>query len=233
MSPVAILAPYDKSGLKDFALRLAELGFDIYATGGTHKHLSEAGLAVRTVSDLTSFPELLDGRVKTLHPVVHAGILARRDLPAHMEQLSEHGIAPIDIVCGNPPFSLAEAHLRLLFKMLRPKGVVGFLLRLGFLSSKGRAKFFAAYPPKHVFVLSSRPSFVWSWSCKDKACGHKWSDLPEVVYRKCPMCTCSVTVCKTDQYDYCFVVWQPDMDPSKETTLSFINTYGEEVKDDE
>ena len=101
MSPVAILAPYDKSGLKDFALRLAELGFDIYATGGTHKHLSEAGLVVQPVSALTSFPELLDGRVKTLHPAVHAGILARRDLPAHMEQLSEHGIAPIDLVCVN------------------------------------------------------------------------------------------------------------------------------------
>ncbi|MBW1758429.1 MAG: bifunctional phosphoribosylaminoimidazolecarboxamide formyltransferase/IMP cyclohydrolase, partial [Deltaproteobacteria bacterium] len=101
MSPVAILAPYDKSGLKNFALRLAELEFDIYSTGGTHKHLSEAGLAVQPVASLTSFPELLDGRVKTLHPAVHAGILARRDLPQHMAQLSEHGIAPIDLVCVN------------------------------------------------------------------------------------------------------------------------------------
>ena len=101
MSPVAILAPYDKSGLKNFALRLAELEFDIYSTGGTHKHLSEAGLAVQTVASLTSFPELLDGRVKTLHPAVHAGILARRDLPQHMAQLSEHDIAPIDLVCVN------------------------------------------------------------------------------------------------------------------------------------
>ncbi len=101
MSPVAILAAYDKSGLKNFALQLAELEFDIYATGGTHKHLSEAGLAVQPVSSLTSFPEVLDGRVKTLHPAVHAGILARRDLPQHMEQLSEHNIAPIDLVCVN------------------------------------------------------------------------------------------------------------------------------------
>ncbi len=101
MSPVAILAPYDKSGLKNFALQLAELEFDIYSTGGTHRHLSEAGLAVQPVSSLTAFPELLDGRVKTLHPAVHAGILARRDLPAHMEQLSEHSIAPIDLVCVN------------------------------------------------------------------------------------------------------------------------------------
>ncbi len=101
MSPVAILAPYDKSGLKNFALQLAELEFDIYSTGGTHKHLSETGLAVQPVSSLTSFPELLDGRVKTLHPAVHAGILARRDLPAHMQQLSEHKIAPIDLVCVN------------------------------------------------------------------------------------------------------------------------------------
>jgi phosphoribosylaminoimidazolecarboxamide formyltransferase/IMP cyclohydrolase len=101
LSPVAILAPYDKSGLKAFALQLAELGFDIYSTGGTHRHLSEAGLAVQPVSALTGFPEVLDGRVKTLHPAVHAGILARRDLPEHMEQLSEHGIAPIDLVCVN------------------------------------------------------------------------------------------------------------------------------------
>jgi phosphoribosylaminoimidazolecarboxamide formyltransferase/IMP cyclohydrolase len=101
LSPVAILAPYDKSGLKNFALQLAELKFDIYSTGGTHRHLTEAGLAVQPVSTLTSFPELLDGRVKTLHPAVHAGILARRDLPAHMEQLSDHDIAPIDLVCVN------------------------------------------------------------------------------------------------------------------------------------
>ncbi len=101
MSPVAILAPYDKSGLKNFALQLAELEFDIYSTGGTHKHLSEAGLAVQPVSSLTSFPEVLDGRVKTLHPAVHAGILARRDLPAHMAELTKHKIAPIDLVCVN------------------------------------------------------------------------------------------------------------------------------------
>jgi phosphoribosylaminoimidazolecarboxamide formyltransferase/IMP cyclohydrolase len=101
LSPVAILAPYDKAGLKGFALQLAELGYDIYSTGGTHKHLSEAGLAVQPVASLTGFPEVLDGRVKTLHPAVHGGILARRDLPEHMEQLREHKIAPIDLVCVN------------------------------------------------------------------------------------------------------------------------------------
>ena len=99
--PVAILAPYDKTGLIEFARKLSELGYDIYSTGGTHKHLSEAGVPVQAVSALTGFPEVLDGRVKTLHPTVHAGILARRDLQTHMAQLSEHGIAPIDIVCAN------------------------------------------------------------------------------------------------------------------------------------
>ncbi|HUF52270.1 MAG TPA: bifunctional phosphoribosylaminoimidazolecarboxamide formyltransferase/IMP cyclohydrolase [Dehalococcoidia bacterium] len=101
MSPVAILAPYDKTGLKGFALQLAELGYDIYSTGGTHKHLLEAGLAAQPVSSLTGFPEVLDGRVKTLHPAIHGGILARRDVPDHMKQLAEHKITPIDLVCVN------------------------------------------------------------------------------------------------------------------------------------
>ncbi|MEX0683653.1 MAG: bifunctional phosphoribosylaminoimidazolecarboxamide formyltransferase/IMP cyclohydrolase [Dehalococcoidia bacterium] len=99
--PVAILAPHDKTGLTEFAQRLVEMGYEIYSTGGTRNHLSEVGVAVQPVSALTGFPEVLDGRVKTLHPAVHAGILARRDLPAHMAQLAEHGIAPIDIVCAN------------------------------------------------------------------------------------------------------------------------------------
>ena len=96
---IAILAPYDKAGLKEFAFGLAELGFDIYSTSGTQRHLAEAGLPVHAISALTNFPEILDGRVKTLHPMVHAGILARRDKPEHMAELSRSGIQPIDLVC--------------------------------------------------------------------------------------------------------------------------------------
>lgn len=158
-----------------------------------------------------------------------------------LEDLHEalEGERPFDVIGGNPPFSLAEAHLRLCFKMLRKLGVVAFLLRLGFLSSQGRAKFFAAYPPKHVFVLASRPSFMWSYTCKvvegndmfsASGCGHKWFLPPGVACKTCPACKNESVQCvKTDQYDYCFIVWQPDMPAGTPTTLSFINTTGEEV----
>jgi len=99
--PIALLSVHDKTGLRELAYGLAELGFDIYSTGGTQKALAEAGLPVHSVSSLTGFPEILDGRVKTLHPIVHAGILARRDDPAHMEELERSQIPPIDLVCVN------------------------------------------------------------------------------------------------------------------------------------
>jgi phosphoribosylaminoimidazolecarboxamide formyltransferase/IMP cyclohydrolase len=100
--PVAILAPYDKTGLENFALALGELGFAIYSTSGTQKYLVEkTGLPVESISSLTGFPEVLDGRVKTLHPHVHAGLLARRDKPDHMAELADLGIGAIDLVCVN------------------------------------------------------------------------------------------------------------------------------------
>jgi phosphoribosylaminoimidazolecarboxamide formyltransferase/IMP cyclohydrolase len=97
----ALLSVSDKSGLLDFARGLAELGWELVSTGGTARVLREAGRTVQDVADVTGFPEMLDGRVKTLHPVVHGGLLARRDLPAHMEAIAAHGIAPIDLVVVN------------------------------------------------------------------------------------------------------------------------------------
>jgi phosphoribosylaminoimidazolecarboxamide formyltransferase / IMP cyclohydrolase len=94
----ALLSAHDKSGLVEFARGLAALGAEILSTGGTAKLLREAGLAVQDVAEVTGFPELLDGRVKTLHPTIHGGILARRDRPEHMAALERHGIAPIDLV---------------------------------------------------------------------------------------------------------------------------------------
>ena len=99
--PSALLSVSDKSGLAEFARGLTALGFDLISTGGTAKALRAAGLAVRDISEVTQFPEMLDGRVKTLHPVVHGGLLARRDLPEHMAVIAEHGIAPIDVVVVN------------------------------------------------------------------------------------------------------------------------------------
>lgn len=97
----AILSVYDKTGLVEFARGLVDLGADLYSTGGTHASLSEAGVPVHSLSDLTGFPEILDGRVKTLHPAVHGGILARRDVPEHLRELEDHGIAAIDLVAVN------------------------------------------------------------------------------------------------------------------------------------
>ena len=97
----ALLGVYDKTGIEDFARGLVALGWEIVSTGGTFAALEKAGIPVRKVEDITGFPEMLDGRVKTLHPVVHGGILARRALPAHMAALAEHNIGGIDLVCCN------------------------------------------------------------------------------------------------------------------------------------
>jgi phosphoribosylaminoimidazolecarboxamide formyltransferase/IMP cyclohydrolase len=97
----ALLAPYDKNGLIEFAQGLVALGWELLATGGTEKALREAGLPVTSVADVTKSPEMLDGRVKTLHPAIHGGLLARRDIPEHMRQLEEHGFGGIDLVANN------------------------------------------------------------------------------------------------------------------------------------
>jgi len=101
MTRNAILAPFDKTGLDVLARGLVELGFQVWSTSGTLKYLQGAGVAARSISELTGAPEMLGGRVKTLHPKVHGGILARRDLPEHVAELEQHGIEPIDLVCVN------------------------------------------------------------------------------------------------------------------------------------
>jgi phosphoribosylaminoimidazolecarboxamide formyltransferase/IMP cyclohydrolase len=97
----AILSVTDKTGLVDFARQLADLGIELVSTGGTAKLLRDSGIAVKDISDLTGFPEMLDGRVKTLHPKVHGGILHRRVNPAHTAAVAAHGIEPIDMVVVN------------------------------------------------------------------------------------------------------------------------------------
>lgn len=97
----ALISVSDKTGVVEFAKELEALGVEIISTGGTHKVLEEAGIKVTGISDVTGFPECLDGRVKTLHPKVHGGLLARRDVPEHMKQLEELEIEPIDIVAIN------------------------------------------------------------------------------------------------------------------------------------
>ncbi len=97
----AIISVSDKAGVADFASSLSQLGFDLFSTGGTKKALVDAKVPVHSISDITGFPEILDGRVKTLHPMVHGGLLARRDLPAHMEELKKQKIELIDMVAVN------------------------------------------------------------------------------------------------------------------------------------
>ena len=97
----AILSVTDKSGLVEFATFLTSRGVELISTGGSQKALEAAGLPVTAVSTVTGFPEILGGRVKTLHPKIHAGILANKDEPQHMQTLAEKGIRPFDLVCVN------------------------------------------------------------------------------------------------------------------------------------
>jgi phosphoribosylaminoimidazolecarboxamide formyltransferase / IMP cyclohydrolase len=97
----ALISVFDKSGLKEFAAGLAEFGIEIISTGKTAKMLAEAGLKVQEISDYTGFPEMMEGRLKTLHPRVHGGLLARRDKPEHLAQAEAHGIRMIDLLVVN------------------------------------------------------------------------------------------------------------------------------------
>jgi phosphoribosylaminoimidazolecarboxamide formyltransferase/IMP cyclohydrolase len=97
----ALISVSDKTGVAEFAKNLKIMGFEILSTGGTAKLLSGEGIAVRSVSDYTEFPEMLDGRIKTLHPKIHGGLLGKRNEPHHVDKMREHGIEPIDLVAVN------------------------------------------------------------------------------------------------------------------------------------
>jgi phosphoribosylaminoimidazolecarboxamide formyltransferase/IMP cyclohydrolase len=115
----ALISVYDKTGLVEFAEGLSGRGFEIVSTGGTAKALQQAGIPVLNVSDVTGFPEMMDGRVKTLHPLVHGGILARRSQPGDLASAAEHGIGLIDLVAVNLyPFVKAASNPATLFDAL-------------------------------------------------------------------------------------------------------------------
>src|SRR5712691_11414069 len=108
----ALISVWDKTGVAEFARGLADIGFELVSSGGTADILSDVGLEVTRVEEVTATPEMLGGRVKTLHPRIHAGILARRDLPGDMDTLAEHEIEPFDLVCVNLyPFSSVASRL--------------------------------------------------------------------------------------------------------------------------
>jgi phosphoribosylaminoimidazolecarboxamide formyltransferase/IMP cyclohydrolase len=97
----ALISVTDKTGIADLAKDLVEMGVEIISTGGTARVIREAGVSVKDVSEITGFPEMMDGRVKTLHPKVHGGILAIRDNPKHRQEMEDHSILPIDMVVVN------------------------------------------------------------------------------------------------------------------------------------
>src|SRR5436190_2341868 len=97
----ALISVSDKDGIVEFARELKTFGVEIISTGGTANTLRAAGIEVREVADVTGFPEMMDGRIKTLHPKIHGALLGRRDKPEHMAAMSEHGIEPIDLVVIN------------------------------------------------------------------------------------------------------------------------------------
>lgn len=101
MKKRALISVSDKSGVTEFAQGLIQSGFEIISTGGTKKALDAAGIATISIDEVTGFPEMMDGRVKTLHPKIHGGLLGRRDLTTHMDAMKEHDIMPIDVVCVN------------------------------------------------------------------------------------------------------------------------------------
>ncbi|MCA9564411.1 MAG: bifunctional phosphoribosylaminoimidazolecarboxamide formyltransferase/IMP cyclohydrolase, partial [Myxococcales bacterium] len=101
MTPRALISVSDKSGVVDFAIRLVTLGFEIISTGGTLRELAEAGVPVTPVAEITGFPEAFGGRVKTLHPLIHGGILFRRSNDSDVQEAAELNVAPIDLVCVN------------------------------------------------------------------------------------------------------------------------------------
>jgi len=115
----ALLSVTDKSGIEELGRALSRFGVEILSTGGTARTLAQAGIKIREVSDFTGFPEMLDGRVKTLHPKIHGGILGIRTRPEHLEAMNKHNIVPIDLIAVNlyafektvarPDCTLAEA----------------------------------------------------------------------------------------------------------------------------
>src|SRR5690349_21846870 len=117
--PRALLSVSDKTGIVEVARGLALRGFELVSTGGTARALAEAGLAVTGVTEVTGFPEMMDGRLKTLHPALHGGILARRDRPDDLAALARHGIGLVDLVVVNLyPFAEAAANPKTPFDAL-------------------------------------------------------------------------------------------------------------------
>src|SRR5258708_24632463 len=155
--PRALLSVYDKSGLVEFAEGLALLGWELVSTGGTANALRRANISVRDVSEITGVPEMLEGRVKTLHPAVHGGLLARRDSREHMQALLEHEIEPIDLLAVNLyPFRETAARADASAGDIIDQIDIGGPSMLRSAAKNFASVFVVVHPSAHPRVLSTR-----------------------------------------------------------------------------
>lgn len=151
----ALISVSRKEGILEFARGLAELKIEIVSTGGTAKHLRDGGVPVTDVSDLTGFPEILDGRVKTLHPKVHGGLLAIRNNPGHQKQMAEHGIVPIDLVVANLyPFEETAARPNVTFDEMIENIDIGGPSMIRSAAKNFRDVVIVVHPEDYSWVLS-------------------------------------------------------------------------------
>ena len=175
----ALLSVSDKSGLLDFANGLVAHDVEVLSTGGTARALRDAGIPVTDVSDVTGFPEILDGRVKTLHPGVHAGILCRRDNPEDMATLTEHGIGPIDLVCRDESNTVVAVEVKRRGEIDGVEQLARYIERLQLDSSLGeiRGVFVAQVVKPQAKVLAEARGFRWVEVDYDTLRGMKPDDL--------------------------------------------------------
>src|SRR5687768_6259504 len=174
--PRALLSVSDKTGIVDVARGLAARGFELVSTGGTARALSGAGLAVTSVSAVTGFPEMMDGRVKTLHPALHGGILARRDRPDDLAALERHGLGLFDVVIVNLyPFVKAAANPDTSFDALVEEIDIGgpSLVRAAAKNFRGVLVVVdAADYPMLLEALDQTPSLAFRYGLMRKALAH-------------------------------------------------------------
>src|SRR3954447_3378007 len=174
--PRALLSVSDKTGITEFARSLAARGFELVSTGGTARVLSAAGLRVTGVSELTGFPEMMDGRVKTLHPALHGGILARRDREDDLASLEQHGLGLVDVVVVNLyPFVKAAANPATRFDALIEEIDIGGPSLVRAAAKNFRGVLVVVDPadyPRLLTALDQRPTIEFRFELMRKAFAH-------------------------------------------------------------
>src|SRR5258707_9153336 len=174
--PRALVSVYDKTSIIELGRDLSRRGFELVSTGGTARALADAGLAVTGVSDLTGFPEMMDGRVKTLHPALHGGILARRDRPDDLAALERHGLGLVDVVVVNLyPFVKAASNPATPFDALVEEIDIGGPSLVRAAAKNFRGVLVVVEPADYTRLLASldeTPSVAFRFELMRKALAH-------------------------------------------------------------